>query len=168
MGRLKKALTAIGLFLVSPFYGNAQIQDRAAFSAMLDGMLKHNVPELNVAQVSALDDFVFLDARSKEEYEVSHIPGAYWVGYEDFDLDRVPDLDRHKVAVVYCSIGVRSEKIARKIYESGNQNVANLYGGIFQWVDEDQPVVDENGSTIRVHAYDRVWGVWLRKGEKVY
>ncbi|MDF9798803.1 hypothetical protein OKW21_004066 [Catalinimonas alkaloidigena] len=44
-----------------------------------------------------------------------------------------------------------------------------MYGGIFEWVNQGQDVVDSSGQpTEKVHAYDRVWGIWLKQGEKVY
>jgi len=146
----------------------AQISERPAYDAMLQGLLDHNVPELQVQQVLGKEDFIFLDARAKEEFEVSHIPGAIWVGYNEFDLAKVQGLDELKILVVYCSVGYRSEKVARQIYEGGNENVANLYGGIFQWVDEGGTVVNADGPTEKVHAFDQTWGIWLRTGEKVY
>lgn len=163
-----KQITVIAFFLFASIVGSAQISERPAYEAMLQGLLDHNVPELQVSQVIEMEGFIFLDSRSKEEYDVSHIPGAIWVGYDKFELDKVEDLDKDKVLIVYCSVGYRSEKVAKKIYDSGNKNVANLYGGIFQWIDEDGIVEDTNGPTLRVHAYDEAWGVWLQKGEKVY
>jgi hypothetical protein len=71
--------------------------------------------------------------------------------------------------VVYCTVGVRSEKVGEKLKAAGYQNVRNLYGSIFEWVNQGNPVVDNQGKpTQQVHAYSRVWGVWLNKGEKIY
>jgi predicted sulfurtransferase len=70
--------------------------------------------------------------------------------------------------IVYCSVGYRSEKVAEQIIAAGYTQVSNLYGGIFEWVNEEQPVYDTKGKTQKVHAYNKVWGVWLRKGKKVY
>ena len=79
--------------------------------------------------------FVVLDSRSAGEFEVSHIKDAIWIGYKDFELQKVlteiPDKDTE--IVIYCSIGVRSEKIGERLQEAGYKNVRNLYGGIFQW-----------------------------------
>ena len=56
-----------------------------------------------------------------------------------------------------------------KLKAAGYRNVRNLYGSIFEWVNQDNPVVDNQGKpTQKVHAYSRTWGVWLNKGEKVY
>ncbi|MBI1194042.1 MAG: rhodanese-like domain-containing protein, partial [Bacteroidetes bacterium] len=43
------------------------------------------------------------------------------------------------------------------------------YGGIFEWVNAGNSVVDPSGKpTERVHAYNRTWGLFLERGEKVY
>ena len=51
----------------------------------------------------------------------------------------------------------------------GFENVRNLYGGIFQWKNQDKPVVDTKGiKTDSVHTYSKAWSKWLKKGIKVY
>jgi 3-mercaptopyruvate sulfurtransferase SseA len=71
--------------------------------------------------------------------------------------------------VVYCSVGYRSERVGEKLLGAGYQHVHNLYGSLFEWVNEGNPVVDKQEKpTQRVHAYSRLWGVWLKRGEKVY
>jgi 3-mercaptopyruvate sulfurtransferase SseA len=71
--------------------------------------------------------------------------------------------------VVYCSIGARSQEIGKKLQAAGYQNVYNLYGGIFHWVNEDNPVfTPDSDLTEQVHTYNKRWGMWLKKGEKVY
>lgn len=69
---------------------------------------------------------------------------------------------------MYCSIGYRSEKIAKKLLENGYDNVSNLYGGIFEWANQGNKVYNDYGETTKVHAFSRLWSVWLNKGEKVY
>lgn len=139
----------------------------ADFDAMVKGLIDGDV-ELVYPDRLPSSEPVFLDAREKEEFTVSHIPGALWVGYDDFELSRTSTLDKNTPIVVYCSVGYRSERIARKLKKAGFTDVSNLYGGIFHWVNEDHPVVDEHGETQRVHTYNEKWSKWLLKGEKVY
>jgi 3-mercaptopyruvate sulfurtransferase SseA len=59
--------------------------------------------------------------------------------------------------------------VAEKLTAANYKRVANLYGGIFEWVNQGYPVVDNSGKeTGRIHAYNRTWGVWLNRGRKVY
>jgi rhodanese-related sulfurtransferase len=135
---------------------------------MLNGLLSRQVPEMGVERAHALEAAVFLDARELEEYQVSHIPGALWVGYEDFRMDRLKGISKESTIVVYCSVGYRSERITKRLTKEGYRAAYNLYGGIFEWVNRDYPIRNEQGSTPKVHAYDRFWGIWLTSGEKVY
>lgn len=153
---------------VLPAGAEAQVQSRA-FRAMLRTLLSHSVPETTVPKAAAGEGIVFLDARAWREYEVSHLAGAMFAGYDDFDLARVANVPKNAPIVVYCSVGYRSEKVAEKLKAAGFTNVSNLVGGIFEWVNQGHPVVDLSGQpTENVHAYDRVWGIWLRKGKAVY
>jgi len=140
-----------------------------SFNTLLKVMLKHNVKELTVPEVTTRKNAIFLDAREKKEYDVSHIKKAVYVGYDHFNLAAVKNVAKEAEIIVYCSIGKRSEDITQKLNKAGYNNVSNLYGGIFEWVNQGNEVVDVNNkSTTKVHAYGRLWGKWLDKGEKVY
>lgn len=141
-----------------------------SFNLLLKAMLSHSVPELTISKLSSIDtSSVFLDAREKAEFQVSSIPNATWVGYESFDLKTVNDLDKSAPIVVYCSIGYRSEKVAEQLINAGFTNVKNLYGGIFEYVNQELPLIDTEGNqTNKIHAYSKTWGMLLKKGEKVY
>ncbi|MBL0331457.1 MAG: rhodanese-like domain-containing protein [Chlorobi bacterium] len=110
-----------------------------------------------------------LDSREKKEYDVSHLKNSIWVGYSDFNLERLKGIDKSSKIVVYCSVGYRSEKISEKLLSNNYTNVSNLYGGIFEWVNNNSPIYDlNNKSTKKIHAYDHIWGLWLKKGEKIF
>lgn len=142
----------------------------SSYNAMLKTLLKHSVPEITVDSLAKnTGSVVFLDAREIAEYNVSHISGARHVGYDKFDMASVKNIAKNQRIVVYCSVGYRSEKIAEKLIAAGYTNVSNLYGGIFEWVNQGHKIVDASGKpTAKVHAYSKSWGIWLSKGEKVY
>ena len=49
------------------------------------------------------------------------------------------------------------------------QMLRTLYGGIFEWKNNDYPIIDSEGKeTENVHTYSRFWSKWLKKGIKVY
>jgi rhodanese-related sulfurtransferase len=147
----------------------AQQTTNKAFGLMIDALIQESVPVVTCAEVKNKPTAVLLDTRRRAEYDVSHLPKARWVGYDDFDLSRVADLPKSTPIVLYCSVGYRSEKIGEKLQAAGYTQVRNLYGGAFEWVNQANPVVDSSGKTTpRIHGYSRVWGVWLQRGEKVY
>ena len=131
-----------------------------------------NVPYISVEEL-AMDKtkIILLDAREEKEYKVSHIEDAMYVGYDNFKvkktIKKLPNKDAK--IVVYCSLGIRSETIAYKLIQKGYTNVYNLYGGIFEWKNNNFTVLDTQGSeTEKVHTFNKNWSKWLYKGEKVY
>ncbi|AWV97738.1 rhodanese-like domain-containing protein [Arcticibacterium luteifluviistationis] len=167
---MKKTLIALLFFLLSYTASVAQVES-GTFNILLKTMLHETVPTISVSDLSKkkADNIVFLDAREKGEYNVSHLKNAKWIGFEDFDLARVNGIDKNAEVVIYCSIGVRSEKVGEKLMAAGYTNVKNLYGSIFEWVNQGHSVYDLAGKpTPKVHAYNKKWGVWLNEGEKVY
>lgn len=138
-----------------------------AYDLLLSTLLSHNVPEVSVDRLHEIQHL--LDARTYREFEVSHIPGAIWVGYEEFSLDRLAGIDQQARVAVYCAVGYRSERIAEQLQKQGYANVLNVYGGIFEWVNTNRPVVNVEGAeTEDIHAYSRFWGGWLNHGARIY
>ena len=167
--KLSAVNTRVLFLLINMNKGKAQVEN-PAFNLMLKSLLSHSVNEINVQQADSLmkEEAVFVDARERNEHQVSAIHGAVWVGYDTLNLSLTDTLDKSKPIVVYCSVGYRSEKVAEKIRDRGFSRVYNLYGGIFEWINQGYPVYKSGGKTNQIHAYNRVWGIWLKKGEKVY
>ncbi|KGL61583.1 MULTISPECIES: rhodanese-like domain-containing protein [unclassified Polaribacter] len=138
---------------------------------LLNKFNNNNVPYIYVDSL-ATTNAILLDARETKEYEVSHIKEAICVGYDDFKLkETLKKLPKEKdiKIVVYCSIGIRSETIAYQLIKEGYTNVYNLYGGIFEWKNNNFQVIDSLGNyTDKIHTFDSDWSKWLTKGEKVY
>jgi rhodanese-related sulfurtransferase len=164
-----KRLHLILLLMFLSKLGFSQISS-SLYSKMLDALLNHTAKEITVEKAELLFNTAqFVDSREQNEFDVSHISGACWVGYTDFDIRRTEHLDKEKPVIVYCSVGKRSENIALKLEDAGFKEVYNLYGGVFEWKNQDHDLVDPSGvKTEKVHAYNRIWGFWLDKGEKVY
>lgn len=142
----------------------------------LDDLLgKYNandVPYISVESVNTDNPkIVLLDARAIEEYQVSHLKNAIHVGYDDFAVEIVDVYvgDKESEIVVYCSLGIRSEVVANKLIEAGYTNVKNLYGGIFEWKNQNKEVYNfDDQITDSIHAFSKPWGKWLKSGIKVY
>lgn len=144
---------------------------QSTIDGTLERLNKGSVPYIKPKELQQKKEYVLLDTRKKEEFEVSALPKAEWVGYSRFDLDLLlkNHPEKNTPIVVYCSVGVRSEDIGEKLIRAGYTDVKNLYGGIFMWKNEDLPVVDSlQRNTERVHAFNKRWGRLLIKGEKVY
>ena len=146
--------------------------DNPAFDRTVSSMIKHSVPLIGVEELAKNQDkYVLLDAREEGEYRVSHLEGAIYIGYDYWDKAVLEKIDKDAPIVIYCSIGVRSEKIGEKLHDLGYTNVKNLYGSIFEWANQGYPLVDNAGyPTKKIHAYNWVWGKWMSNEayEKVY
>lgn len=105
---------------------------------------------------------ILLDARSPEEFEVSHLPNARPAADEAQALEELSDADRNHRIVVYCSVGWRSSALAQKLKARGYANVSNLEGSIFQWANEGRPVYRDGQQVSQVHPFDAKWGRLLK------
>lgn len=144
---------------------------QVSFDEKMEQLYHGTVPLIQPKDLAELDpnQVVLLDIRSEKEYKVSRISKARFIDYDDFKPDDVKDLSKEAKIVVYCAVGVRSERVGEQLLELGFKDVTNLYGGIFGWKNEGLPVIDENNQpTERVHTYNRTWSKWLQKGERVY
>lgn len=137
---------------------------------------KYNTESIPYISVNDLkkdtDNVILLDSREPKEFKVSHLKNATCVGYDNFDLtktiQKLPS-DKNTKIVVYCSLGIRSEDVAEQLKKAGYKNVYNLYGGIFEWKNQDNTVVNsKNKPTKKVHTFNKDWSKWLLKGEKIY
>lgn len=163
------------LFLISfaslfSFLGFGQKVRNSDYERMLNRLLIHKVPTIELAKIDTTDKkTIYLDAREEDEYLVSHIPNAKFVGYKKFSLDSVESVNKSSKIIVYCSVGYRSGSIAKKLIKDGFTNVQNLYGGLFEWNNQGLPLVDSSGNpTPKIHTYNKKWSKWVEKGEKVY
>ena len=99
------------------------------------------------------------------------IKNAFCIGYDKFNSKIVKEKYKNfnDTIIVYCSVGIRSETIGNKLKKLGYKNVFNLYGGIFEWKNKDEEVIDNNQiPTEDIHAFSKEWSKYLIKGKKIY
>lgn len=165
-------LMGLSFLLLIPSFVSCQSPDakveNPAFQVVIDQYVGHTVPEVSVSEIEKPQNYLFLDTRSQAEWKVSHIPGAMWVGFEDFTLDRVAEVPKDQPLMVYCAIGYRSEKISEKLQRAGYQHVYNVIGGIFEWVNVGNAVENDQGPVKQVHGYSQPFGMFIDGAEVVY
>lgn len=140
----------------------AQHSINKTFEAFLNTTLTNEVSKIDVDEVDT-QNMILLDTRTKEEYELSHLKNAIWIGYDAFDLKKLDGISTDENIVVYCSIGVRSGKIGKELQKADYKNVKNLYGGIFEWYNRGNAVYNKQGVTNDIHTYNFMWSVWVNK-----
>ena len=84
-------------------------------------------------------------------------------------IDDLKNVDKSKLIIVYCSVGVRSQSFGEMLEKKGFTNVKNIYGGLFYWANMKYPMVDvKENKTDRIHGFNKDWGKWVKKGIVVY
>jgi len=155
--------------------GCAQVpQDRPhlaneRFDKRVTELIDFSVPVISVQDLHKnLSDYIILDAREKEEFDISHIQGAQYIGYNKFRKKSIKEIPKDSKIVIYCSVGYRSEKIGKKLQKMGYTNVQNLFGSIFEWINQGYPVVDNlNHPVFKVHTYNKKWSQWVDEDKAV-
>lgn len=158
------------IFLIRKQNAIPQKANSKLLSIITKSLQSSEVPKINVSDAAAHQSYyLFLDSREREEYKVSHIKNSTYVGDKEFNINKIEQLPKNTAIIVYCSVGVRSDKIAKEIIDAGYTNVNNMFGGIFEWVNEGNPVVDSmEKSTQNIHGYSRMWGMFVNSNHKVY
>ena len=119
---------------------------------------------------------LLLDVRRREEYEVSHLEGAVWVG-EDGEHPELAAMvsafaEEHEPArtlvACYCSVGYRSSRLARRLASELGLRAVNVEGSLFRWVNEGRPVFrgSERLDPALAHPYNSVFGKLLHADKR--
>jgi adenylyltransferase/sulfurtransferase len=82
-------------------------------------------------------DFVLLDVRGRNEYEICNL-GGQLIPLGELP-DRIGELDAGAHVVVHCRSGARSAKAVELLRGSGFENAWNVQGGILAWIDRIDP-----------------------------
>ena len=101
-------------------------------------MNSHDSLEVDVRTVSSMldrgEDFLLLDVREQEEYEVARIDRSLLIPMSELG-DRVTELEPHRdrLVVVHCHHGMRSLQVTHALRGHGFDKVQSMAGGIDQW-----------------------------------
>ena len=85
-------------------------------------------------------DFVLVDVRETNEYEINQIPGSVLIPKGDFlngtALGRLPS---DKQVVLHCKTGVRSAEALAIVKGAGYADAVHVGGGVVAWVNQIDP-----------------------------
>jgi sulfur-carrier protein adenylyltransferase/sulfurtransferase len=107
------------------------------------------IPEMTVAELKQLidsgaKDFVLLDVRNPNEYEIAKISGSVLVPLPDIEngsaIAKVKELVADRRLIAHCKMGGRSAKALGILKEAGIEGT-NVKGGITAWSDEIDPSI---------------------------
>ena len=126
------------------FCGIPQAQAEAAKQQA--DMEEITVQELKTLLDGGTDDFVLVDVRNPNEYEIARIPGAVLVPLSEIEsgegVEKIRDLLNGHRLIAHCKLGGRSAK-ALGILEMAGIFGTNVKGGIQAWSEEIDPSVPE-------------------------
>lgn len=114
-------------------------QAKAAEAQQQASMEEITVQELKQILDSGANDYVLLDVRNPNEYEIAKIPGSVLVPLPDIEngdgAAKVKELLNGHKLIVHCKLGGRSAKAIGILKESGIDGI-NVKGGINAWSQE--------------------------------
>lgn len=121
-------------------------QAKAAEAEQQSMLAEMTVTELKQLIDSGTDDFVLIDVRNPNEYDIAKIPGSVLIPLPDIEqgkgIERVKAaLNGHRL-IAHCKMGGRSAKALAILKEAGIEGT-NVKGGIQAWSREVDPSVLE-------------------------
>ncbi len=116
------------------------IPQAAAAAAKESTMISEmTVQDLKQLMDSGKDDFVLLDVRNPNEYEIAKIDGSVLIPLSELEdgsgIDKVKELVNGHRLIAHCKLGGRSAKALNILKEAGLEGT-NVTGGIAAWSQE--------------------------------
>lgn len=113
--------------------------DAAAGSTISVTTLEHMLKE----REEGSRDFVLVDVREPNEYEINKIPGSVLIPKGDFlngsALEKLPSIDSGTQVVMHCKSGVRSAETLAIAKNAGYDDAVHVGGGVVAWVNQIDP-----------------------------
>ncbi len=100
----------------------------------------HQLADRLDARSKGEDDFVLIDVREPNEYEINRIPGSVLIPRGEFlSGEAFAKLPSDKQIVLHCKSGKRSADALAIVKRIGFTDAVHVGGGVVSWVDEIEP-----------------------------
>lgn len=110
--------------------------EAAAGSTISVGTLEQMLKEREAGE----RDFVLIDVREPNEYEINRIPGSVLIPKGEFlNGNALGDLPGDKQIVMHCKSGVRSAETLAIVKGAGYADAVHVGGGVVAWVSQIDP-----------------------------
>lgn len=121
-------------------------QAKAAEAQQQADLAEMSVTDLKQLLDSGADDFVLIDVRNPNEYEIAKIPGAVLIPLPDIEngsgVNQVKEILNGHRLIAHCKMGGRSAKALAILKQHGIEGT-NVKGGITAWSRDVDPSVPE-------------------------
>lgn len=105
-----------------------------------------SVTELKSLLDSGIDNYVLLDVRNPNEYEIAKIPGSVLIPLSEIEngtgVEKVRELVNGHQLIAHCKMGGRSAKALSILKDAGIEGT-NVTGGILAWSREVDPSIPQ-------------------------
>lgn len=116
------------------------ISDEAADAAKDSTISVHQLKAMLDARDRGEQDFVLVDVREPNEWDISRIPGAELIPKGEFLMgDALSKLPQDKPTVLYCKVGGRSAEVLALVKAAGFADAIHVGGGVSAWVNQIDP-----------------------------
>ncbi len=178
-GRGRRWLWVVLILLVVPLLVGAAVTLFAGRPIAFDAIRRltdRKFPDGRWVTVAELDRWradpsrpqpVLLDARTEDEYAVSHLQGAVRIDPYRPSLRPLRGFPKDTAIVLYSSVGYRGARVADFLARQGYTQVFNLEGGQFRWANAGRPVFRQDRPTTEVHPYNQTWGLLLESEYRI-
>jgi molybdopterin/thiamine biosynthesis adenylyltransferase/rhodanese-related sulfurtransferase len=110
--------------------------EAAAGSTISVTQLEHLIKE----RAEGARDFVLVDVREPNEYEINKIPDSVLIPKGDFlNGTALEQLPADKQIIMYCKTGVRSAETLAIVKGAGYSDAVHVGGGVSAWVNQIDP-----------------------------
>lgn len=130
-----------GLIDYDAFCGaiSEEAADAAAGATISVTQLEHMLKE----REEGTREFVLVDVREPNEYEINKIPGSVLIPKGEFlngnALEQLPSVDSGTQVVLHCKSGVRSAEALAVLKGAGYDDAVHVGGGVVAWVNQIDP-----------------------------
>jgi len=129
--------------LIDYDYFCGAISDDAAEAAVGSTISVTQLQQLLAEREAGERDFVLVDVREPNEWEINRIPGAEFIAKGEFlsghALAKLPSVDSGRPVVLYCKSGVRSAEALAVLKGAGYADAVHVGGGVVAWVNQIDP-----------------------------
>ena len=121
-------------------------QAAAAAEAESKAIAEMSVKDLKQLMDSGKDDFVLLDVRNPNEYQIAKIDGSVLIPLSELEdgngVAKVKELVNGHRLIAHCKLGGRSAKALNILQKAGIEGT-NVKGGIIAWSQEIDPSIPQ-------------------------
>lgn len=112
-----------------------------AAQAVVDSTINvKQLAEMLQARERGEKDFVLIDVREPNEYDIVSIPGSVLIPKDKFLMgDALANLPIDKQIVLHCKVGGRSAEVLAAVKGAGFKDAIHVGGGVLAWINQIEP-----------------------------